>query len=282
MDPSRTKNALGAPSHLFRGSPAAVAEALRQQGLTCVQLTPNFPGLSFHEPGAITPERCRHAADAFRTAGVAIACLSGYIHLMDADLEHRHRGIVRLHALIRHCRDFGTTRIVTETGSLCPGIVHPPNRSQETWIELRLIVAEALRVAADHGVTVLLKPGSTHVLAAVEDAVRLREELPFANLGFVMDPACFLLESPPCAWRDELERLFERLGPWAPLLHAKDLRCVGEERTTPRVGLGNLDYGLILRLLRRYQPEAPIILENLRPEEVAPAKAFIERFPAEG
>src|SRR5437879_887313 len=183
MDASRTRNALGAPSHLFRGSPAAVAAAFRQQGLTCVQLTPNFPGLGFHEPGAITPERCRRAADPFRAAGITVACLAGYIHLMDADLDRRHRGIVRLHTLIRHCRDFGTERILTETGSLCPSspwMPHPPNRSHEAWLELRLIVAEALQVAADHGVTLLLKPGNTHVLAAVEDALRLRAELPVA------------------------------------------------------------------------------------------------------
>ncbi len=284
MNASRTRNALGAPSHLFRGSPALVAEAFRRQGLTCVQLTPNFPGLSFHEPGAITTERCRRAADAFSAAGLTVACLSGYIHLMDADLDRRHRGIVRLHALIRHARDFATERILTETGSLCPfspWVPQPPNRSREAWIELRLIVAEALRVAADHGVTLLLKPGNTHILATVEDAMRLREELPFPNLGFVMDPASFLLESPPTAWNAELEQIFERLGRWAPLLHAKDLRCLGDQRTTPRAGLGALDYGLIARLLRRYQPEAPIILENLRPEDVAPAKAYLEQFLVE-
>src|SRR5262245_2453264 len=120
MDASRTNHALGAPSHLFRGSPPAVAEAFRRHGLTCVQLTPNFPRLSFHEPGAIPTDRCRHAAEHFLTAGITVACLSGYIHLMDADLDRRHRGIVRLHALIRHCRDFGTDRVLTETGSLAP------------------------------------------------------------------------------------------------------------------------------------------------------------------
>ena len=59
---------------------------------------------------------------------------------------------MRLHALIRHCRDFGTDRIVTETGNLSPaspGVPAAPDHSAEAWAELRLIVTEALRVAAD-------------------------------------------------------------------------------------------------------------------------------------
>lgn len=276
-------NALGAQSHLFRGSPAAVAAAFRRHGLTCVQLTPSFPGLSFHEPGSITSPRCRLAAEPFHAAGVRVVGLSASANLLGADLDRRHRGIVRLHALIRHCRDFGADHLVTETGSPSPTSAwaqESPDRTREVWTELRLIVAEALRVAADHGVTLLLKPESTHVLATVDDAIRLREELAHPNLGFVMDPATFLLGRQPAAWGAALEEMFERLGRWTPLLHAKDLRHDGNGPVTPRAGRGMLDYGLILRLLRRHQPAAPVILEHLRPEEVAQAKLYMEQFLA--
>src|SRR5437762_11324336 len=111
---------LGVHSHLFRGSPTAVADACRRHGLAGVQLTPGFPGLTFHEPGQITPARCRQVVEPFLAAGLRIACLSGYTNLMDPDLERRHRGIIRLHALLRHGRDFGTERVVTETGTLSP------------------------------------------------------------------------------------------------------------------------------------------------------------------
>jgi sugar phosphate isomerase/epimerase len=266
---------------LFRGSPEAVAEAFRRHGLTCVQLTPNFPGLSFREPGRITAERCRRVGAAFRAADVPVACLSGTTNLMDPDLDRRHRGIVRWHRLIRHCRDFGTDRIITETGSLSPKspwAPHPPNRSREAWTELCLIVGEALRLADDHGVTVLLKPEAAHVLASAEDALRLRDELGHPRLGFVMDPANFLIDSPPAELAANLVRLFEQLGAAAPVAHAKDLRFGARGESTPRAGGGVLDYGLFLRLLDRYQPEAPVILEHLRPEEVAAARAYVGQF----
>lgn len=269
---------LGVASHLFRGSPAEVAGACRRHGLTCVQLTPNFPGLPFYQPGEVTPERCRRAAEPFAREGIVVACVGGSGNLLDPDLDRRHRTVLRLHALLRHCREFGTDRLVTETGSpnpATPGSPDPANRSRETWLELRLIVAEALRVAAEAGTMLLLKPDPSHVLATAEDALRLRDELRHPNLGFVLDPVNLLLDCPREELTAALGRLVEQLGPWAPVVHAKDIAYEGDRVTAPRAGLGVLDYGLFLRLLRPYQPAAPIILEHLRPQEVADAAAYM-------
>jgi sugar phosphate isomerase/epimerase len=271
---------IGVPSHLFRGSPEAVAAACRGHGLTCVQLTPNFPGLGFHEPGQITPERCRRAAAPFAAAGVPVACLSAPANLLDPDLARRHRGILRLHAFLRHARDFGTPYVITETGSLSPVSPcepYPANRSPQAWAELRLIVAEALRVAEGHGSVLLLRPERAHVLASVGDALRLGAELDRPSLGFVLDPAALLVESPPERLRADLERLAEQLGPRAPVVHVKDLRHDAHGVSLPPAGGGALDYALLLEVLDRHQPQAPLILGHLRPDEVPAAKAALDR-----
>ena len=271
---------LGVASHLFRGSPAEVAGLCRRHGLSCVQLAPNFPGLSFYQPGDVTPERCRRVAEPFAREGIAVACLWGAANLLDPDLDRRHRGIVRLHALLRHCRDFGTEYLVTETGSLnplSPWEPFPENRSREAWLELRLILSEALRVAADAGVTLLLKAEGGHVLATLEDVLRLRDELPHPNLGFVLDPVNYLLASSPGELGPALERLVDQLGPRAPVVHAKDIGFGPDGVTAPRAGGGVLDYGLFLRLLDRHQPRAPIILEHLCPQDVPEAVAYVRR-----
>jgi sugar phosphate isomerase/epimerase len=273
-------NVVGVPSHLFRGSPAEVAASCRRHGLACVQLTPDFVGLRFREPAQITPERCRRAAQPFHDAGIRVAGLFAGAPLVDPDLDRRHRGVVRLHALIGRCLSFGTDRVILETGSLSPQspwAPFPPNRSPEAWAELRLLAREALRVAADHGVTLLLKPESSQVLAGADDALRLGGELGHPRLRFVLDPAGSLLECAQGELDSQLKALVARAAPWTPLVHLKDLRFHPAGVATPRAGRGVLNYALLGRLLARHLPEAPVILEHLRPDEVAEAKAYVER-----
>lgn len=88
----------------------------------------------------------------------------------------------------------------------------------------------------------------------------------------------FLMDSDAATWPAELERLVEQLGSRTPVVHAKDVLIGADGITLPPVGRGGLDYGLLLRRLDRYQPQAPIIMEHLQPQEVADARASMERF----
>jgi sugar phosphate isomerase/epimerase len=269
---------LGVHSQLFRGTPAAVARSVVEHDLNCVQLTPNFPDLHFDDPGQFTQERCRRAAEPFQAAGIRIVVLSASTHLLDSDLDRRHRALLRFHAMIRHCREFGTEYLVAETGDLGVENARPrsDSRRSDAWQELRSILKGTLALATDHGITLLLKPGNSHLLATVDDAIRLQDELRHPSLGFVMDPAEFLMEQEPAHWSAELNRLFEHLDARCPVLHVKDLGFDDGRVVTPRVGRGLLDYRYILQTYRRSQKRTTVILEHVRPQEVAVAKSYLE------
>jgi sugar phosphate isomerase/epimerase len=270
---------LGVHTHLFRGTAEAVAEAVRRHNLPCVQLTPGFPGLRFDEPGQITAERCRLAATPFQERGIAIAALAGGSNLLHPDLDRRHPNLMRCHALVRHCQDFGTALLVLDVGDRPARGTEPARpRSSEVWKELRLILAEILRNARECGVVVLVKPDPGGMVSTAEDALRLREALlPQGELRFVMDPAGLLSPSPAETWVEGLARLADVLGPWSPLVHAKDLRCNAAGISTPRVGRGELDYRAFFHRYEPLQPDAAVILEHLRPEEVKEAREYLDQ-----
>jgi sugar phosphate isomerase/epimerase len=273
-------NPIGVHSHLFRGGPTLVAEAMARLRLSCVQLTPNFPGLRFFQPGDFSPDRCRQTVDPFLSQGLAICCLSGGRNLFDPDLAGRHRCILRWHALIRHCRHFATDKVMVETGTPSPLRRSDTNLDgfrPAFWTELIWILQEGLRLADDSGVAILVKPEVGHLVATWRDACRLKEELDHPNLGFVMDPATFLAADLLANLDDELEQMWTGLGPWCPVVHAKDLRLHGEGIARPGAGRGQLDYARFSHFLRRFQPTAPIILEHLRPHEIPEAKSYLER-----
>jgi sugar phosphate isomerase/epimerase len=254
---------LGIHTHLYRGEPATIAEVACRHGLACVQLTPNFPGLPFYEPGQFTPPRCRAASQPFLERGLAIAAVSSHCTLLNPDLDRRHRGIVRLHRLIQACRDFGTRCAVTEIGE--PETGRP---TTESWSELCYILEPCLQLAEEAGVMLLLKPGPGQLGARGSDLLRLRQHLPYPTLGWVLDPADLLQSPPPDNDNSELEWVVNQLGPFAPLVHAKDLRHDGSGFATSPAGRGTLDFSAFFRLLRPVQPAAPVILEHVRKDEV--------------
>ena len=271
-------NLVGLHSHLFRGPPSAVAASLRDYRLACVQLTPNFPHLRFEEPGHVTTDRCRQAAEPFLEAGIVVVGLAGGHNLLDPEVDRRHPAIVRLHALIRHTRDFGTERVILsvdhfeEPDSPCPIASSMPSR----WMEIRCIISEAVRVAEDHGVELLLKLESQGNGRWQASVCRMLDEIAPAKPRFVMDPANYLASSRADTLASDAVRLCEALGPRAPLMHAKDI-CFGPTGvTTPRAGQGCLDYAAFLQRYRRHQPNSPIILEHVRPGEIEETRAYIE------
>jgi sugar phosphate isomerase/epimerase len=267
---------VGVHSHLFRGSAAIVAREARRRGLTCLQLTPDFPGLSFIEPGQITGDRCRRAAAPFLEIGLAVAAVSCYVNLLDDDLTRRHVGIVRWHRLIEHCRDFGTPYLVLEAGwGQCDG--DSDSQSEESSRrELCFILEAGLRVADDHATQILINPGGATLLATLEQLLQMKAEPGLETLKYVLDPATMLMACQPNDVPSALQRLCSALGHCAPLVHAKDLRLDGQATSQPPVGQGIINYFDFIREYQSFQARGPIILEHVRPDQAEAAADYIK------
>lgn len=266
-------NPIGIFNDVYRADYTDQARLILQAGFSCVQLRPPY--------GPLNDMTCRDHAAPFRDAGLAIAALAGYTNLVNADLDARERNNRRFFEMIDRCPEFGTALIATETGSLNPDnewADSPENHTEEAWGILMPILREAVRHAEDAGVTLLIEGYVHNVVATVRDCERLRNEIPSPALGFVLDPNN-LFEAPDMAdVPAHLERIFRAIGRWAPLIHAKDVVYQDGAIDTPRAGTGRLDYAALARLVREYQPDAPIILEHLGQDEVPETLAYVRRF----
>ena len=213
-----------------------------------------------------------------------MAAVAGYINLVCADPAIRAAGEERLHRLIDLCPEFGAPYLATETGSLNPDSEwsdHPANHTEEAWQILLPILREAVRRCEDRGVTLLIEGYVNNVIATVHDCRRLKEEIPSSHLGFMLDPNNLFEEADMADVPAHLERIFQTIGPHAPVAHAKDVIYRNGEIDTPRAGAGKLDYPAFARLMQQHQPTAPLVLEHLRESEVAETVAYVRRyFPA--
>ncbi|MFO0944789.1 MAG: sugar phosphate isomerase/epimerase family protein [Planctomycetota bacterium] len=271
---------MGVMSNLFRGDPEEIAHLLLNFRLESVQILPNFPSLRFATKEDITPQQCKRAAEPFLNAELVVAGISAHTNFVDPDKRRRKRMIQRFDALIECCQDFGTTYVVTETGTLNtdhPWEDYSDNHKPETLAAFIEALKPSAKLAKKAGVTILLEGYLYHVVSTVQEALHVREELG-ESIGFVMDPGNYFTRGMANSAKKHLKDIFTAIGPYAPIAHAKDVRYAGGELTTPRAGTGILDYKEFLELIDQFQPECPLIIEQIRPEELQETLDFIDRF----
>lgn len=280
FDSSVVPPRLGAVSNLFGGGPDEAATIFDQYNLESVQLLPSFPGLRMATADDVTTAVAEQMSRPFVDLKIQIAAVSASANFLDTDRRRRKRFVKRFDAVVEHCHAFGTRFVVTETGTLNPDHPwddFPDNHTEEAFRAFVAALTPSVRLAEKNDVVVLLEGHVNQVIGSAEQAKMLREELG-EHVGFVMDPPNFMSRSMISSSKKHLREMFKTIGPFAPVAHGKDIRLSGTDLVTPRAGTGSLDYHEFLAQLNAFQPGCPLILEQLRPEELRETVDFIDRF----
>lgn len=271
---------VGAVSNLFRGEPEEVAAIFRSYGLESVLIQPGLDSLRLASLSDLKPRHCRQIAAPFHEAEIEIAGIAAHTNWVDPDTARRRRMIKRFDALIERCRDFGTEHIVSESGTLDPDHPwsdFPENRTSAALALFRRNLSPSVKLAEQCGVKILLKGYLYHVVHSIDVARSIHEHFG-DHVGFVMDPANYFTRNMVTSSTTFVRKMFEAIGEMCPIAAGKDVRYVGGVLTTPRTGTGSLDYKEFLELWDEMHPGGPMILEQIRPEELRETLDFLDRF----
>ncbi|MBD2846873.1 sugar phosphate isomerase/epimerase [Paenibacillus sp. IB182496] len=271
-------NPLGLMSYIYLEHRAEeMADAMADHGVGRAQVDPRQQGL-LDAQGEWNAQQAEAIRSVFAQRGIAIPVLSGYMNLLHPDPARREANVLAMERLLRLAPAFGAEAVATETGSLHPTnqwAYHPDNASEAAWEALCAVCERLGRVAADHGVTLLLEGYVDNVLARPEQASALMARLPERGLGLVLDPFNYLTRDDLAAQGEALGRIFDQVGPRAVIAHAKDTVYTAKGIDTPRPGAGDVDWAQVAGLLAERMPEMPLYLEHTKPEEVGSALDYI-------
>jgi sugar phosphate isomerase/epimerase len=271
---------LGIFARVFPVAPAAeVAQAIAGAGYDCAQLNlraiglPTIPAADAWE--AIDPEAI---ATAFAEAGVSVWGVSGTYNLAHPDPSVRAAGTKGVVELVKHAARFGAGAVTLCTGSRNPTSMwahHPDNTTEDAWHDMRAELDVLVAAALDAGVILGIEPEPGNVVRDAAAAARLLHELgPDASaIGIVADSANLLTGLPLDRHRRVLERSFTMLRDRIACLHAKDL--VPWSQTLD--GHGVVDYAHVASLHVRLELTAPVIVQDVAPEQAAAAREYIDR-----
>jgi sugar phosphate isomerase/epimerase len=250
-----------------------VANAIADAGYTLAQLNLKAIGFStIPEPAEWRQLDPAIVRAAFASAGVSCWGVSCSYNMAHPDPAVRRSGTEKAVELIGYAAAFGARAVTLCTGSRHADRMwayHPDNSSKAAWGDMRAELDILLAAAAPAGVVLGIEPEHGNVINDAEAAVRLYSELGHDGdlVGIVADSANLLAGHSRAAHYEVLERSFVALGDRIVCLHAKDVIPWQEALE----GRGVVDYRHVAQLYSRLGLTAPVIVQDVTPEQAAPA-----------
>ena len=255
---------------------AALAQELSGAGIRLIQLFLVQSDSNFwkyndrSDVSSLTPARCREIAARYRDAGIAIHSLGVYTNLIHPDAAERQANLDYFAAMMDIGGHMGVHTFISEAGHHRdpkepePRVAH--HFQDDVWLQMLATARQLAALADQRRATILLEGFYRGFLASAKRLRMFLEEVNSPRIRALLDPAN-LIEV------NDLDEMFQQLGPWIDCLHAKD-RKVHIERGVP-AGQGSLDYAKFVTLAARHTPAAPLILEYVGPTDYRAALAHL-------
>lgn len=271
---------LGIRSYVYQAHPMAeAARLIREAGLAGVHL-----GLRFAD-GIFDMRRpdwdyARRARDVFSAAGLPIAGLDGYVNLVHPDLAERERNLESLKNLLARAKDFGTTVVATEAGTVVPGKWTPPTSAEAEAVFKPLIsgLKEAVRAAEGAGTILAVEPSFATPMGTVETVQRMFEEIPSPNLKILWDGAHLIQPADIADTAAALRRAYRIFGSRVVIAHANDVMLAEGRTRSCSPGEGKLDYKTFVSLLDRTGGDLYLCLEHAKEPDVPRLKSYVGKY----
>ena len=253
-----------------------LAKELSAAGLRTIQLFLSQKDSAFWkynsraDVSSLTPDRCQAIADTYRSAGIRIHSIGVYTNLIHPNAAERKANLDYFKAMMEVGRRMGVRTVITEAGhhhdNSKPEPAVPLHFQDPVWPQTIATVRELARIADDLDAKVLLEPFYRGFLASAKRVRIFLEEVNSPRIRALLDPAN-LIEV------NDLEEMFQQLGPWIDCLHAKDRKLHTDVGVG--AGAGSLDYPKLVTLAAKHTPHAPLILEYVGPHDYKTALAHL-------
>lgn len=247
--------------------------------MVCYKVYDEIP----YSPGAITPEKAAEIGGAFSRAGKIVPLVGAYFNPVHSDREKAARGQDIFADYLRTCRAMGCDVVGSETGSFSddPWVYHPRNRTEEALQRVVATFSQLCDVAADCGSTVAMEGAEGHVCWNVDVLARARRMIG-RKTRVIFDLYNYMDADNQWNYLGILDRGLDVFAGEILLFHMKDCKFArGRRPIQVPLGTGELDMRAILGRIKRYDPEAVLMLEETTGEDIPHAVETIRRVWAE-
>lgn len=258
--------------------PADLARTVVQHGFTTVQLNLSALGLPTIPDESTLPTLDLAAiARDFHDQELGIWGLSASYNMVHPEPGRAAEQTRQAARLVGRAAELGVRAVTLCTGSRDPDDMwraHPDNGSAAAWADLLANLEPLLDAADAADVLLAVEPEPGNVVSGTAAALRLREELGdrASRIGFILDPANLVGDSPAEEFEPVLRDAFHQLGDAAICVHAKDVLSWDARLA----GGSGLDFGLVRELHAVLPHPVPVIIQDADPRNIDAVRTLVQ------
>ncbi len=281
--------------------PFTVDETIRRikdGGFSCVQLDVSFKDCDAAKE-YLTKENANMIRDRFRDANLPVVAVSAYTNIIHHDKEKKKANLQYMKNLMERALDLGCPYVASETGTKnidSDWVWDEANDTEAAYEEAAETIYDICKFGREVGATFIVENYVNNVIGSIEKLQRLFADVNMPNLKLICDPTNYFTEPLMADIDGQLNRIFNALADKMVIAHAKDIKLAADQSAKaaaidadeshcfrgagavelPAPGLGVLNYELYVKLLAKFHPNIPLIIEHLDEGDIPRAKKFVD------
>lgn len=227
--------------------------------------------------GALTPGFACYLKRMFAEAGLDIAVLGCYLNLANPNEESLKKIRGRYLSHIRFASLLGAGVVGTETGAVNEAYQYEERNHSEEALQIFIDnLRPVVEYAEKMGVIFAIEPVFKHIVWNPKRARRVLDEIASPNLQIIFDPVNLLDISNYQNREDIIGEALTILRDDIAVVHIKDFVVEDKKLISVAAGTGEMDYGEIIRFIKKEKPYIHVTLENTTPQNAEAARNYIQ------
>ena len=228
--------------------------------------------------GTLNDEKVKAFADAFHNEGLDIVMLGAYFNPVHSNKQLVSDNIAKFKEHLAYENKFGARFVGTETGSFNDDkwTYNPLNRTEDAYQEVLRIFKDLAKTAEDNNANMAIEGAFGHCMFEPKALYRLVSEINSNNVYYIVDIYNYLAISNYENYKEILEECFKLFKGRIVIFHLKDFIIEDGALKQCAIGKGLLDYDYLLKRMNEEAPDAYLIFEGSKPEDMEFSYNFVK------
>ena len=235
-------------------------------------------------PGTLNMEKAKSIQQDFYEEGIEIFMLGAYFNPVHSNKDLVDTNIRKFKEHLLYLNAFHGHFVGSETGSYNDDkwTDHPLNRTEEAYNEVKRIFSNLADYAKEVNANLALEGAFGHCMYEPKVLKRLVDEIDNGHVYYIVDIYNYLSISNYQSYKDIFEECLALFADKIVIFHLKDFIVTDGALKQCAIGKGILDYSYLLKRIKETNPNAYLIFEGSKPEDMQESLSFVKEVLNEG